>query len=164
MFGRQRSPSRNQRMESWGPSSICGPKGAGFLKRDCFFPFRCLGELIRPFAWPLSHSLSDRISFAYNLGASWESEADEDQDLDRLSVFQYTATLGLGLNGRTGAFLEVFGDLPLSTEGDPEHLLDGGLTYLLRDNLQLDAFAGIGLSQDADDWFAGAGVTLRLPR
>ena len=112
----------------------------------------------------LSHNLSDRISFAYNLGASWESEADGDQDLDRLSVFQYTATLGLGLNGRTGAFVEVFGDLPMSAEGDPEHLLDGGLTYLLRDNLQLDAFAGVGLSQDADDWIAGAGITLRLPR
>ncbi|MEE8348129.1 MAG: transporter, partial [Acidobacteriota bacterium] len=76
----------------------------------------------------LSHDLSDRISIAYNLGAAWESEPDGDSDMDRLSVFQYTATLGVGLNGRTGAFLEVFGDLPLSAEGGPEHLLDGGLT------------------------------------
>jgi len=112
----------------------------------------------------LSHSLSDRISFAYNLGAAWESEPDGDQDIDRLSVFQYTATLGVGLSGRTGAFLEVFGDLPLSAVGGSGHLLDGGLTHLLRDNLQLDASGGIGLSQDADDWFVGLGVTLRLPQ
>ena len=111
-----------------------------------------------------SHSLSERISFAYNLGAAWESEPDGDQDMDRLSVFQYTATLGVGLNGRTGVFLEVFGDLPLSAEGGPEHLLDGGLTFLLRDNLQLDAFVGIGLSQDADDWLGSLGITFRLPR
>ena len=116
------------------------------------------------FRLALSHSLSDRISFSYNLGAAWESEPDGDQDMDRLSVFQYTITLGIGLSDRTGAFLEVFGDLPLSAEGGPEHLLDGGLTYLLRDNLQVDAFGGIGLSQAADDWLVGLGVTLRLPQ
>lgn len=116
------------------------------------------------FRLALSHSLSDRISFSYNLGAAWESEPDGDQDMDRLSVFQYTTTLGIGLSDRTGAFLEVFGDLPFSAEGGPEHLLDGGLTYLLRDNLQVDAFGGIGLSQAADDWLVGLGVTLRLPQ
>ena len=112
----------------------------------------------------LSHSLTERVSFSYNLGAAWESEPDGDQDMDRLSVFKYTATLGIGLSDQTGAFMEVFGDLPLSAAGGPEHLLDGGLTHLLRDNLQLDAFAGIGLSQDAEDWFVGLGVTLRLPQ
>ncbi len=116
MFGRQRSPSRAQKRENWGLSSICGPKGAGFLKRACFFPFPCRNGLIRPF-------------------------------------------------GRTGAFVEVLGDLPLTRRGRPgTPNLDGDLTYLLRDNLQLDAFFGIGLSRAADDWLAGTGVTLRLPR
>ena len=116
------------------------------------------------FRLALSHSLSERISFAYNLGAAWESELDGDQDMNRLSIIQYTATLGIDLNDRTGTFVEVFGDLPLSAGGGSEHLLDGGLTYLLRENLQVDASGGIGLSQDADDWVVGLGVTIRLPQ
>ncbi len=116
------------------------------------------------FRFSLSHTLSDRLSFGYNLGATWESTLDETIDRDTLSLFNYTAVLGIGLSNRAGLFAEVFGDVPFNAQGGPRHSFDGGLTYLIRDNLQVDGSAGIGLSNSADDWFVGLGFTARLPR
>jgi hypothetical protein len=66
------------------------------------------------------------------------------------------------LTERIGAYVEFFGDVGMSASGEA-HSFDGGFTYLLRENLQLDLFAGVGLSDDADDWFAGTGVSFRFP-
>jgi len=63
-----------------------------------------------------------------------------------------------------GLFVEVFGEVPMSADGGPVHLLDAGVTYLVRPHVQLDLAAGVGLSDDAPDWFAGMGVSLRFPR
>ncbi len=116
------------------------------------------------FRLSLSHTLSERLSFGYNLGATWESTLDETNDRDTLSLFNYTAVLGIGLSERAGLFAEVFGDIPFNAKGGPRHSFDGGLTYLIRGNLQIDGSAGIGLSHSADDWFVGLGITARLPR
>lgn len=109
------------------------------------------------FRFSFSHTLSDRLSLGYNLGVEWGTESDS-----TLSSFVYTTALGIGLSDSLGAYFEVFGDVGLSAAG-VAHSLDGGLTYLLRENLQLDLLAGVGLSNDADDWFAGAGVSYRFP-
>ncbi|MFB3142340.1 MAG: transporter, partial [Acidobacteriota bacterium] len=116
------------------------------------------------FRFSLSHTLSDRLSFGYNLGATWESTLDETNDRDTLSLFNYTAVLGIGLTERAGLFVEAFGDIPFNAQGGPRNSLDGGFTYLMRDNLQIDGFAGVGLSDSADDWFVGLGITARFPR
>ncbi|MCH8321343.1 MAG: transporter [Acidobacteria bacterium] len=109
------------------------------------------------FRLSLSHTLSDRLSFGYNLGATWESTLDETNDLDTLSLFNYTAVLGIGLSDRAGLFAEVFGDIPFNAKGGPRHSFDGGLTYLIRHNLQIDGAAGVGLSESADDWCLARG-------
>jgi hypothetical protein len=111
-----------------------------------------------------AHELTERVGLGWNLGAAWASEPDATGELDTLSVLEYTAALGLGLTERTGAFVELFGAVPLSAAGGPEHLFDGGFTHLARDNVQLDVSAGVGLSDDAIDWLAGAGLSIRLPR
>lgn len=116
------------------------------------------------FQLSLSHTLSDRVSFGYNLGATWESDLNEGGDRERFSFFNYTAALGIGMTERAGLFVEVFGDVPTEANGGPANALDGGVTYLVRDNVQLDAAVGVGLSQEADDWFVGFGLSLRFPR
>jgi len=111
----------------------------------------------------LSHEISDRLSLGYNLGWEWETEEDEDGDRHTGSSFIYTVATGLALTERLGTFVEFFGTIPLSTEGSPAHSFNGGFTYLLADNVQLDTAAGVGLSDDAEDWFVGAGVSVRWP-
>ena len=112
----------------------------------------------------LSHTLSDRFSFSYNLGTTWESTLEETGDRDTLSLFNYTAALGIGVTDRAGLFVEAFGDIPFNAEGGPRNSLDGGITFLLLENLQLDGAAGVGVSDSAEDWFVGLGLTVRFPR
>lgn len=109
------------------------------------------------FRFAFSHTLSDALSLGYNLGAEWATEDDS-----TLGTFVYTIALGVGLSDSWGAYVELFGDVGLSAPSTA-HSFDGGLTYLVRDNLQLDALVGVGLSDHADDWFVGAGVSYRFP-
>jgi hypothetical protein len=78
-------------------------------------------------------------------------------------VFQYAANLGIGIMGNLGGFVELYGDAGLSASKMPITAFDAGLTYLLFDNFQLDVSGGLGLSDAADDWIVGAGVSYRFP-
>ncbi len=112
----------------------------------------------------LAHTLSERVSLGYNLGLAFGSELGEDGELDTVSNAFYTVALGFGLNDRWGAFVELYGDIPASASGGPANAFDGGFTYLVRDNLQLDVAAGVGLSDAAEDWFVGLGLSVRWPQ
>ena len=39
---------------------------------------------------------------------------------------------------------------------------DGGFTLLLNNDVQWDVRAGVGLNDNADDYFAGMGLSLRF--
>ncbi|NIL99909.1 MAG: hypothetical protein GTN89_02905 [Acidobacteria bacterium] len=124
---------------------------------------------LRPgFRFAFSHTLSERLSLGYNAGVSWDETvrlvgmpAVPDKELE--SRFLWTAALGIGATDRLGFFVEAFGDTGLSDDGPTETALDGGVTFLLRPNVQLDLFVGAGISDAAPDWLAGAGVSFRLP-
>ena len=130
------------------------PVGASEITSDRFDP-----------SWRLSfaHTLSERLSFGYNLGMAWASEETAPGTVETFSFGEYTAALGIGLGDRLGAFVELFGEIPIDAPGGAAHLFDGGFTYLLRPNLQLDLAGGVGLTDDAPDWFVGAGVSWRWP-
>lgn len=116
------------------------------------------------FQFLFSNTLTDRISIGYNMGMAWETVEDKSGGgRDTLSSFQYAVSVGLGITDRLGAFVESFGNVPMSANGNPAHSFDTGLTYQARNNLQLDASSGVGLSDDADDWFVGAGISFAFP-
>jgi len=110
----------------------------------------------------LARDLTPDRGLGVNLGlARTSAESPAGRTRTETDAF-YSVVLGLALAPRWGAFVESFGEVGL-TEGaeGPRHALDGGVTWLLRDRLQLDAFVGVGLSSAADDWFAGAGLSVR---
>ena len=110
-----------------------------------------------------AHGLTERLDLGYNVGIEWESELGA-TGVTTVSRMIYTVALGIGLSERTGAFVELYGDLGGSAGGAPAHSFDGGFTFLLSDRLQFDLAGGLGLSEAADDWFAGLGLTVRWPR
>lgn len=116
------------------------------------------------FRFSFAHTLTDRLSFGYNLGAAWETAPDDSGGRDTLGAFQYTAALGYDLTEKLGIFAEFFGDAPLHGGLGAAHSFDGGITWLVRPNLQLDAAAGVGLTHEAPDWFVGVGLSWRWPR
>lgn len=128
-----------------------------------------LSDGLRPaFRLAFSHTLSDRLSLGYNAGVAWDENVEARGmpvvfDRDLTSRFIWTAALGISGTDRVGFFVEAFGDSGLSDDGRSEASLDGGVTFLLRPNVQFDLFVGGGLTDSAPDWLAGAGVSFRLP-
>jgi hypothetical protein len=109
-----------------------------------------------------SHTLNETFSLDYNVAGLWRTEQNARGNRDTTASIAYSAVLGIDLTDTLGTFVEFFGETPTDS-GRPAHALDTGLTYLIADNVQFDVIGGIGLSDEADDWFVGAGVTWRLP-
>lgn len=111
-----------------------------------------------------SNDLGDQVSLGYNVGFRWETIETVRESLDTQADLLYTVALGLGLSDRVGAFLESFGFFGLAGGRPDRHSMDGGLTVLLSDALQLDTSAGVGINEAAEDWFVAAGASVRFPR
>jgi hypothetical protein len=103
----------------------------------------------------LEYTLTDRIGFGMNLGGRWNGSDAEPEGI-------YSAVLGFGLLDNLGMFIESYGFLP--TDQVPDHRLDAGFTFSIKNNLQLDASGGIGLSEVSPDYFVNAGLSWRFPK
>lgn len=116
------------------------------------------------FRFNFDHDLSENLGLGVNLGAEWQTVRSDAGVEDTATRFVYTAALGRALDEARGVFVEIFGSESIDgPDSGAEVSLDGGLTWLLRPNLQLDVAAGVGLTDAADDWFVGAGVSVRWP-
>jgi hypothetical protein len=109
--------------------------------------------VIPRFRFLMAHTLSERFSFSYNLGGEWEDGASN-------ATMIYSASLGIKLFKKVNMFVESYGSLRENSTAD--NRLDGGLTYLLNNNIQLDASGGIGLSEISPDYFISCGLSFRL--
>jgi hypothetical protein len=69
--------------------------------------------------------------------------------------------ISLPINDRFDSFVEYFG-FYRKDGGGATHNFNGGFTFLLTDNLQLDINGGFGLNGRADDYFLGAGFAFRF--
>lgn len=110
-------------------------------------------NIIPRFRFLFAHTLNDRFTFSYNLGAEWESESTATTGI-------YTASLGISLIKNLSMFVEGYGFLRENTA--PDHRLDGGFTYVIKNNVQLDCSGGIGLTENAPDYFVSAGLSFRF--
>ena len=122
-----------------------------------FLPFTA-GTDYRPettgvdFRFSFAHSLNDRSSLSYNLGAEWGSDSPE-------AAYIYTLSYGYAISDSFGAYIELYGDLP--EDSGPNHLWDVGITYLINDNFQLDATVGSGIRSD-QELLVSAGFSYRI--
>ena len=151
-----------------------------FLEADGWLPESAfLGQLSLPvgaknfssnradpsFLFAFTNPLTDFLSFSYNLGAAWQTVQDSDTDQNHtLSTFNYTASLGFTLTEQLGAFVEAYGSIAMNPSNSPANAIDGGFTYLILENFQVDISGGKGISEAATDWYVGAGFAYRYPR
>lgn len=59
-------------------------------------------------------------------------------------------------------YCEYFGWYPNRRDADAAHSLNGGLTWKITDDLQIDWRVGMGLNEEADDFFTGIGLAIRF--
>ncbi len=102
-----------------------------------------------------AYDINDRMGLGINLGAI-SVDAENERKIQVLTSF----SLGIGLNDRLGAFVEVFAEMPQSEVWQP--VLDGGFTFLLTPDAQLDLYIGKGLNDYTADLIIGAGFSFRF--
>ncbi len=105
------------------------------------------------FRFTMQHSLSEKISIGYNLGAEWDGESPE-------PIFIYTLTTGYSVSGKVGVYAEVYGFVPQWSKAN--HRFDCGLNYLLQPNVLFDISGGVGLTDIAPDYYVALGFSFRL--
>ncbi len=106
------------------------------------------------FRFSFAHTLSEKSSLSYNLGAQWRDDSPE-------AAYIYTLSYGYSISEKLGAYLELYGDFPEDNKAN--HLWDAGLTYLLSNNVQLDATVGSSIT-DGQDILISGGISFRLPK
>ena len=123
------------------------PTGSCGFREDNFQP-----EAKLCFAW----DLAERLAMGSNLNYAWASE-----DGARFGQFSGTLAFGYSVNDRMGAFLEYFTFVPAGKGGPNANYIDGGFTFLVNNDYQLDVRAGFGLNSARPDYFIGAGFGRR---
>ncbi|MCB9857569.1 MAG: transporter [Phycisphaerales bacterium] len=104
-----------------------------------------------------SYDIGESFAIAGNLNLAMPTI-----DGDRIVEPQSSVSLSYSISDNVGAFVEYFGFYPTAGDGPDAHYVDGGFTFLLSDDFQIDVRAGAGLNDDADDVFAGVGFAWRF--
>jgi len=99
-----------------------------------------------------SYSVAGNINFGTPVGVE-----------ERYLEFSTSAALGASLSDAIGIYGEYFAFFPVEDVAETtEQYLNGGFTFGLSENTQLDVRAGFGLNEAADDFFTGAGLAFRI--
>ena len=130
--------------------AFLGGMNLPFMADDNYKPSYSSANMRFAFA----HTLSDRFSLGYNIGAEWDGETAN-------PAYFYSVALGVGITNNLGMFVESYGLLP--EVGVGENLIDVGFTYLLAPNIQFDISGGLGINDEAIDNFVSVGLSIRIP-
>lgn len=104
------------------------------------------------FRLSLAHTLSEKSSLGYNIGAEWGNDSPE-------AAAIYTIAYGYSFNDAFGMYAELYGDFP--EDNSANHYWDAGMTYLVNNDLQLDAYVGTSIT-DGQDLLLGLGLSYRI--
>jgi Putative MetA-pathway of phenol degradation len=105
------------------------------------------------FRFTMQHTISQKQTVSYNLGAEWNGWSAE-------PTFVYTLTTGYSFSEKISGYIELYGFIPQFEK--PDHRFDGGLNYLINPNHQLDVSAGLGMSETSADYFVSLGYSFRF--
>jgi len=107
------------------------------------------------FLW--SYALTERLALSGNVNIAVPTS-------ERGRFFQSAASVSLGYSWTDwmGSYVEYFGIYPNDRGSDCAHTINGGFTFPITDNLQFDVRMGVGLNEEADDLFAGSGLSIRF--
>jgi hypothetical protein len=100
------------------------------------------------------NDISEKFAVNYNIGYLWFN-------IEQGEIFTGSFCVNYLPTRRVGLFIEYF---TLSTSWPGEHGIDGGMTYLVTPNLQLDFSGGISRQEGNTNYFISAGFSFRVQR
>lgn len=104
-----------------------------------------------------SYDLGERLALSGNVNVGVPTE-----DGHRFVQSAASISLAVSITERIGMYTEYFGMYPNADTTDAAHYANAGFTFLLTDNFQIDIRAGVGLNEEADDFFSGIGFAWRF--
>lgn len=105
------------------------------------------------FVFVMKNTLSEKMDLGYNLGVEWDG-------FNTTPYYIYSLSLGFALGEKWSAYVEPFGFV--YSNQPPETVFDGGLQYYVSNDFKVDASAGIGLSENAPDYYIDIGFSFRF--
>lgn len=161
--GNEKSRGMGYVAPTWIGAKINIAREEGFVPQTSLLleyvtdPFREVmdGDLIN-FRMNFSNTLSEKLAIGYGIGSLLPAKIN---DFD----FSYSVVGSYAFANGWGAFLEVYGTLRNENQFNT-HAIDFGLTYLVKENLQLDMYAGTSLLDRFDDvdFLFGFGFSTRI--
>ena len=103
-----------------------------------------------------AYDVNDSLAVAGNVGFAVPTDAG-----DRFFQASASFSVAFPLTDKLGAYIEYFGLYPNTEDTDAAHTINGGLTFLVHNDLQLDWRIGVGLNEEANDFFTGIGISRR---
>lgn len=104
----------------------------------------------------MAWDLTDRFSLGSNLGLAYAYEEGHHYE-----QAWGTVSLGMAVSDAFGLYLEWFGFTQEVRDGPGTAYLDGGLTFLLTEDVQFDVRYGRAVGSEDEEYFLGAGVVVR---
>lgn len=106
------------------------------------------------FRLSLAHTLSNKSSLGYNLGAQWGDDSS-------VANYLYTLVYGYSISEKIGSYVEIYGDA--SKTNKPNHFWDAGFTYLISNVIQADVTIGKSFTE-GQDILVSTGLSFRIPK
>lgn len=113
------------------------------------------GGVIVPLAVDLGHGMGLGLMTEIDILRSESGSGYE-------PAFINSATVSFELTNRLGMYVEAYVERSAESGAETIVTLDGGFTYAVTDNLQLDAGANVGVTEAADDLNLFAGLSQRF--
>lgn len=116
---------------------------------------RTVGQKIGPeFLVPAALSLNDKLGLNGQVGITWDG-------MSSVPRYNYNFGVNYAIGTRLSTYLESVNYFYLD---EKILFLNGGVTYLVNDNFQLDLTGGLGLNDAAPDYFINGGLSYRILR
>lgn len=96
----------------------------------------------------LEHVFNNKFSWSHGFGADWDDS--------RETTWAYSSSFAAVVTDKLGAFVELYGYFARDIASS--HNFDGGFTYLVSNNLQLDTSLGLPLNENAPNFFISFGA------
>jgi len=103
----------------------------------------------------MNHGITSSFSITTNLSASWVNL----EDSVTFPLHSYAASFDLGVTEYITTFAEFYG---FWSRSNSSHLFNAGGTLLLLPDLQLDLSGGVGLTENAPNYFVSLGFSVRF--
>ena len=99
-----------------------------------------------------SQSITQKLGLATNFGFAWNGVSSNPKGF-------YIVNLGYSINNKWSVFVENYGT---EENNQLNSKFDGGVAYLMNNDLQLDVFGGYDQSNNVKEWFVSVGFSWRI--